>query len=68
MNINYRKVLSKLCCICILKNVCILIVFFFYKKTNEINRNSFENLTVQLEKNKKISWAENIADMVIDFF
>ena len=42
--------------------------FFFHKKTNEINRNSFENLTVQLEKNKKISWAENIADMVIDFF
>ena len=37
---------------------------FFRKKINEFNRNSFENLIVQLEKKKKKSWAENIADNI----
>ena len=35
---------------------------FFRKKISEFNRDSFENLIVQLEKKKQNSWAENITD------
>ena len=35
---------------------------FFRQKISEFNRDSFENLIVQLEKKKQNSWAESITD------